>query len=150
MIKFISQTVQRYIDLKISKKRLAPQHRLSYFVLNILDHCNLRCMGCDHFAALAEERFIQPDQIKRDLAQLSNLLSGDVERIGVMGGRTLASLPTQRDIKQHKIFFPEPSFIRSPMAFYCFGRTKRSGGFAANITSSLSIPNTRSILIIRR
>lgn len=150
MIKFISQTIQRYIDLKISKKRLALQHRLSYFVLNILDHSNLRCMGCDHFAALAEERFIQPDQIKRDLAQLSNLLSGDVERIGVMGGEPLLHSQRNEILSNTRFFFPEPSLIRSPMAFYCFGRTKRSGGFAATITSSLSIPNTRSILITRR
>ena len=69
--------------------RLQKQPRLSYFVLNILDHCNLRCKGCDHFACIAEERFVSLDNIKNDVKRFSEIMHGAVTRIGVMGGEPL-------------------------------------------------------------
>jgi Predicted Fe-S oxidoreductases len=92
---------------KNAKRRLTPQRQLSYFVLNILDHCNLRCKGCDHFAAIAEERFVSLDDIKKDLAQMSKILNGDVARIGVMGGEPLLH-PQLKEILIHtRLFFPK-------------------------------------------
>ncbi len=69
--------------------RMIPQPRLSYFVLNILDHCNLRCKGCDHFACIAEERYVALEDIERDLKRMSEITGGAVTRIGVMGGEPL-------------------------------------------------------------
>lgn len=69
--------------------RLLPQPRLTYFVLNILDHCNLRCKGCDHFACIAEERYVSLHDIQRDVLRMSELTQGAVTRIGVMGGEPL-------------------------------------------------------------
>lgn len=69
--------------------RLQKQPRLSYFVLNILDHCNLRCKGCDHFACIAEERFVSLESIRNDVKRFSELMHGAVTRIGVMGGEPL-------------------------------------------------------------
>ncbi len=65
------------------------QQRLAYFVLSILDHCNLRCRGCDHFSAIAPPRFVSLEDIRRDLARMSELFGDDVARIGVMGGEPL-------------------------------------------------------------
>ena len=62
---------------------------LEYFVLNILDHCNLRCKGCDHFAAIAEERFVSLEHIEKDLVRMSELMNQQVARIGIMGGEPL-------------------------------------------------------------
>ncbi|MCL1797139.1 MAG: radical SAM protein [Eggerthellaceae bacterium] len=69
--------------------RIQQQPYLSYFVLNILDHCNLNCIGCDHFAPLAQERFVALEDIKSDLQQMSLLTKGKVGRIGIMGGEPL-------------------------------------------------------------
>jgi hypothetical protein len=73
----------------IGAEKTVRQQRLSYFVLNILDHCNLRCRGCDHFSAIARERFVSLEDITKDLARMSELLGEDVARIGVMGGEPL-------------------------------------------------------------
>ncbi|MCI8650192.1 MAG: radical SAM protein [Anaerotruncus sp.] len=75
--------------IELGTKRMTPQPWLSYFVLNILDHCNLRCKGCDHFACIAEEHFVSIENIKRDVTRMSELLNGGVTRIGVMGGEPL-------------------------------------------------------------
>ena len=69
--------------------KIQPQPRLSYFVLNILDHCNLRCKGCDHFAAIAEKRFVPLENIVNDLRQISKITEKMVTRIGIMGGEPL-------------------------------------------------------------
>jgi len=69
--------------------RIQQQPRLSYFVLNILDHCNLNCKGCDHFSPLAEKRFVKLQTIQDDLRQMSLLTEGAVTRIGIMGGEPL-------------------------------------------------------------
>jgi len=83
-------------SLKIQTKALEksmikqmPQPILEYFVLNILDHCNLRCKGCDHFAAIAEKRFVALEDIENDLARMSELLDGQLIRMGIMGGEPL-------------------------------------------------------------
>ena len=80
---------QRIIDFETKFLKGQKQPKLSYFVLNILDHCNLKCKGCDHFAAIAEERFVPAQTIESDLKQISNLTEGAVTRIGIMGGEPL-------------------------------------------------------------
>ena len=69
--------------------RMTPQGRLHYFVLNILDHCNLNCAGCDHFAPLANKRCIPLEQIKNDLFRFSEIMGGKADIIGIMGGEPL-------------------------------------------------------------
>ena len=82
--------ISRQIDnFETSFLRVQPQPRLSYFVLNILDHCNLKCKGCDHFAPIAEKRFVTLDAIENDLRQMSRIMNAAVTRIGVMGGEPL-------------------------------------------------------------
>jgi molybdenum cofactor biosynthesis enzyme MoaA len=74
--------------------------------LNILDHCNLRCKGCDHFAPIAEERFVSLDNIRKDLAQISTILSGEVKRIGVMGGEPLLHPQLKEILISTRLYFP--------------------------------------------
>lgn len=89
-----------------AKKNLTPQRQLSFFVLNILHHCNLRCKGCDHFAAIAEEKFVALGDINNDLARLSKILNGDVKRIGVMGGEPLLHPQLKEILLNTRAFFP--------------------------------------------
>jgi hypothetical protein len=105
--KLILKMLYRLIYSENAAQRLTEQRQLSYFVLNILDHCNLRCKGCDHFAAVADERFVALDDIKKDLVQMSKILNGDVARIGVMGGEPLLH-PQLKDILIHtRLCFPK-------------------------------------------
>ena len=103
----ILKRIHRLIYSKNERQRLIPQRQLSYFVLNILDHCNLRCKGCDHFAAIAEERFVSLNDIKKDLAQMSKILNGDVARIGVMGGEPLLHPQLKEILTFTRLFFPK-------------------------------------------
>jgi organic radical activating enzyme len=103
----ISKIIYRLIYSKNERHPLIPQQQLSYFVLNILDHCNLRCKGCDHFAAIAEERFVSLNDIKKDLVQISKILNGDVARIGVMGGEPLLHPQLKEILIYTRLFFPK-------------------------------------------
>lgn len=52
-------TRQEFVALHDAMIRMTPQPTLQYLVLNILDHCNLNCKGCDHFAPIAKkEKFL--------------------------------------------------------------------------------------------
>jgi hypothetical protein len=104
--KLISKIVQRWVYRQQARRRLTPQRQLSYFVLSILDHCNLRCKGCDHFASIADERLVSLDEIVKDLAQMSKILDGNTERIGVMGGEPLLHSQLKEILISTRLFFP--------------------------------------------
>lgn len=99
----VRSSMQRIED---GTMRLIPQPRLSYFVLNILDHCNLRCKGCDHFACIAEERFIALEDICNDVTRMAELTGGCVTRIGVMGGEPLLHPDLIEILKATREAFP--------------------------------------------
>lgn len=87
--------------------RFVPRPCIEYMVLNILDHCNLRCKGCDHFACIAEPYFVSSDTVGRDLARMSELLQGDnLTQIGVMGGEPLLHPELLSILKLVRLNFP--------------------------------------------
>jgi hypothetical protein len=59
--KAVGETDQKINALQEGLRRTMPQLRLARFELNILDHCNLCCKGCDHFAAIARERLSETE-----------------------------------------------------------------------------------------
>lgn len=93
--------------LPFLRRRPAAEPELPYFVLNILDHCNLRCRGCDHFAAIARPRFVALQDIESDLARIAELLDGRVGRIGIMGGEPLLHPDLLRILAMARSSFPE-------------------------------------------
>lgn len=102
-------------EKKINKKireqeerslRMTPQPFLSYFVLNIVDHCNLNCRGCDHFACIAKEHFVSLEDIKKDLEQLSRILITPPGRIGIMGGEPLLHAEIKEIMQLTRKAFP--------------------------------------------
>jgi hypothetical protein len=103
----IEELRQELHELENARQCLSRHRQMSYFVLNILDHCNLGCKGCDHFAAIAEERFVSLDDIKKDLAQMSKILNGNVLRIGVMGGEPLLHPQLNEILISTRLSFPK-------------------------------------------
>lgn len=85
--------------------RFVPRPCMEYMVLNILDHCNLRCKGCDHFACIADPYFVPYETLHRDLRRMSEILHGDnLMQIGVMGGEPLLHpelLKILRDVREN-------------------------------------------------
>ena len=59
------------------------------FEVCITEHCNLNCVGCSHFAPLAEPYFMDLEVFRNDMARLSALLGDRVEWIHIMGGEPL-------------------------------------------------------------
>lgn len=78
---------------------------MDYMVLNILDHCNLRCKGCDHFACIAEPYLVSKNTIHKDLERMAEIMGSDyITKIGVMGGEPLLHpdlLDILKDVREH-------------------------------------------------
>ncbi len=80
---------------------------LEYMIVNILDHCNLRCKGCDHFACIADEKFFSRDSIYKDLERMAELFDGDyIIKISVMGGEPLLHPELLQILQDVRHFFP--------------------------------------------
>ena len=92
--------------LRAETNKLTPQKKLNYFVLNILDHCNLNCRGCDHFASIAKEKFVPYETIARDVKRFSELMDQEVNQIGIMGGEPLLHPELADIIKVTRKYFP--------------------------------------------
>lgn len=97
---------QDVADLHDAMIRLTPQPVLRYLVLNILDHCNLNCKGCDHFAPIAEKREISYKIVENDLRRFSEIMDQDVKIIGIMGGEPLLHPDLPQIIYTARKYFP--------------------------------------------
>jgi hypothetical protein len=62
-----------------------PKKHLTNFAVPIVEHCNLRCRFCDHFAPLAEVKFADIKVFEKDFARLSELISPKIDLISLMG-----------------------------------------------------------------
>lgn len=92
------------LEKKISKFQKQP--RYEYVVLNILNHCNLRCKGCDHFACIAEPYFVSYESVKKEVERLSEITCGHITKIGIMGGEPLLHPDLLKILKSVRYFFP--------------------------------------------
>ncbi|MEI0446103.1 radical SAM protein [Brachyspira intermedia] len=55
--------------------------------VQIVDHCNLNCYGCTHYSTLAKENFIDINNFKNDIEELSKKI--DLNKFRIMGGEPL-------------------------------------------------------------
>lgn len=85
---------------------------LPYIIeFHLVDHCNLNCAGCSHFAPLVTgEVFSDFSNFKRDLSRLSQIFT-DVYEIRLMGGEPLL----QPDIVNY-IEFSRQTFPKSKVS----------------------------------
>lgn len=99
---------EKKIDQSVeSLLRLVPRPCLEYMILNILDHCNLRCKGCDHFACIADEYIVPYETLHRDLDRLSDIFQGDyIQELAVMGGEPLLHPELLKILEDVRAHFP--------------------------------------------
>ena len=71
-----------------SFSRLRPLKQIR-FEIDIAGHCNLNCVGCNHFSPLAREEFIKLDTMEKDFSRLSRIAGRDNSNIDLMGGEPL-------------------------------------------------------------
>ena len=62
--------------------------RLPQLDLNLTEHCNLSCAGCNHFCPLAPPWFYDPNEARRELDRLSRFVA-TVDRFFIVGGEPL-------------------------------------------------------------
>lgn len=106
------QQLERNINKKFDEQqkqimRTTPQPQLQYMILNILDHCNLNCQSCDHFAPLAEKKFVAVDVLENDLKNMSKLLDKSLVRMSLMGGEPLLHPDLLKIIPLARQYFPD-------------------------------------------
>lgn len=77
------------------------------FEININKHCNLKCKGCDHFAPVAKEDFMDLGVFEKDLARLSYLFNKKAWQIHLLGGEPLLNPNIIRYMELTRKYFPE-------------------------------------------
>lgn len=85
------------------------QEKLDYILINLVDHCNLGCMGCDHFAGLAKKRFEEYVQIVKDLNNIKRITGRDNLEINLEGGETLLHPELEKIVTKTREIFPNGS-----------------------------------------
>lgn len=60
-----------------------------HFEFHLVEHCNLKCAGCTHFASLANEEYADIEEFKKDINRLSELTGGIARFINLLGGEPL-------------------------------------------------------------
>jgi hypothetical protein len=63
---------------------MLQRHNIEF---NVVEHCNLRCRGCDHGSPLLEKRFVEVEDFARDLQALARVLH--VNELRLVGGEPL-------------------------------------------------------------
>lgn len=84
--------------------RITPRPSL-FFDIEVTEHCNLNCKSCGSFAPLADEEYIDIDELDRDLRRLSELSDGEVHHINILGGEPLLHPEIARIVEMVRHYF---------------------------------------------
>lgn len=88
-------------------KKILPVNSIKLIELHIVDHCNLNCMGCHHFAPLAPESYLSLSEFKSDLTRLYELTNGDVGIFNILGGEPLLHPQCAEFLETARKIFPK-------------------------------------------
>ena len=89
-------------------KKIKHKFDKFYFEVHIVDHCNLNCASCSHFAPLAEPHFCDINLFKKDISRMKELFPGkQVKRIRLLGGEPLLHPGVSDFICLTAAIFPE-------------------------------------------
>lgn len=107
----IDKDLRDYIcDRKLYRRlRVLSPMNLKFFHLevNLVDHCNLNCKGCDHFSPLAKESYLDVNEFERDMKQLASLSpawTGGV--LSLLGGEALLHKDIVKFLEISRHYFP--------------------------------------------
>lgn len=78
--------------------------RLKHIECDIVNHCNLKCRGCDHFSPICDPWFRDVSEFEEDMSKLS--LSFDIDRIVILGGEPLLHKDFMEFLRISRRFFP--------------------------------------------
>ena len=75
------------------------------FEVDIVSHCNLNCRSCSQFSPIANEEYIDCDEMERDFQRLGELFRGECERIYLIGGEPLLHHNIEECIRISRKYF---------------------------------------------
>ena len=81
-------------------------HSLLFFDIEVTEHCNLNCKGCDSLAPLAGEEYLDIAECEKDLSRLSEISGGIVDHINILGGEPLLHPDIEKFVKLTRMYFP--------------------------------------------
>lgn len=93
------------------KRQLKPTIFDFHFEFHLVEHCNLKCAGCTHFAPLAKEEYLSVEEFKSDIRRLSALSHKKARFINLLGGEPLLHPDIQQFLYYARDAFPD-SIIR--------------------------------------
>ena len=88
------------------KRQLRPTIYDFHFEFHIVEHCNLGCKGCTHFAPLAEEEYLDILEFEKDISRLSELTGGVARFINLLGGEPLLHPEIEKFFDAARKYFP--------------------------------------------
>jgi len=74
-------------DKKYNK--LEKQEVINTIKIQIVDHCNLNCAGCDHFSPIAKEWYENIENFKNDIKRIVKITECNINEIILYGGEPL-------------------------------------------------------------
>lgn len=89
-----------------SLETISPLQNLGIEVL-LVNHCNLNCAYCNHFAPLADPGYYSVQDYDKDLQNLFELFSDQIFDIKLMGGEPLLHPEIEEFCKLSKQYFPK-------------------------------------------
>lgn len=99
-----------YSEVQILKNVLRRQLKATafdfHFEFHIVEHCNLKCAGCTHFAPLAQEKFLSPSEFQCDVNRMAELLGGNAKFINLLGGEPLLHPEICEFLEMSRTAFP--------------------------------------------
>lgn len=98
---------QKYIDL-LNKR--TPKKKI-YYVVDIVEHCNLNCQMCDHFAPLSDEHFMRIESFCRDMERMVELFQEDIPFICLEGGEPLLHPEIDQFIRAASRILPKTEIL---------------------------------------
>lgn len=89
------------------KKRRVTPHKKLRFEVNITKHCNLNCKGCDHFAPLAKNDYMDFVNYQCDIKRIAELFGDQANEIHILGGEPLLHPEVTTFLHEARQLFPK-------------------------------------------
>ena len=67
-------------------RKITPMAFLEVVEIQLAEHCNLNCFGCNHFSQIAQKEFLSLETFTKDLTRLSEISKGFIGNLRLMGG----------------------------------------------------------------
>ena len=97
------------MDIKsILKSKIWTKDNIGEIDIPVVNHCNLNCKCCDHFAPLADPCFADVQQYDKLMSRLFQIMHGrKIYRINLMGGEPLLHPQLGQFCEITRKFFPD-------------------------------------------